>query len=106
MSRLKKLLALSNSEHRDSAFSCKVGRSRQNNRIGGTMPNLKARLLIVDDEPTTRNLLSQIFCNLGYPVRAAEDGFFALEQIREEEPDILLSDLDLPGMSGFELDRK
>ena len=67
------------------------------------MPNLKARLLIVDDEPTTRNLLSQIFCNLGYPVRAAEDGFSALEQIREEEPDILLSDLNMPGMSGFEL---
>jgi len=67
------------------------------------MPNLKASLLIVDDEPTTRNLLSQIFANLGHPVRAAEDGFSALEQIREEEPDILLSDLNMPGMSGFEL---
>jgi CheY-like chemotaxis protein len=67
------------------------------------MPNLKARLLIVDDEPLTRNLLSQIFAKLGHPVRAAEDGFSALEQIREEEPDILLSDLNMPGMSGFEL---
>jgi CheY-like chemotaxis protein len=67
------------------------------------MPNLKARLLIVDDEPSTRTLLSQIFGNLGHPVRAAEDGFSALEQIREEEPDILLSDLNMPGMSGFEL---
>jgi CheY-like chemotaxis protein len=67
------------------------------------MPNLKARLLIVDDELSTRTLLSQIFGSLGHPIRAAEDGFSALERIREEEPDILLSDLNMPGMSGFEL---
>jgi CheY-like chemotaxis protein len=67
------------------------------------MPDLKARLLIVDDEPMTRTLLSQIFGGLGHPVRAAEDGFAALEQIRKEPPDILLSDLNMPRMSGFEL---
>ena len=92
----EKLLDLSNSAQRDPGLSCRVGRSRQNNRIRGTMPDLKARLLIVDDEPSTRTLLSQIFGNLGHPVRAAEDGFSALEQIREEEPDILLSDLNMP----------
>ena len=64
---------------------------------------LKAKMLIVDDEPSTRLLLSQIFAGLGHPVRIAEDGFSALEQIREEVPDILLSDLNMPGMSGFEL---
>lgn len=67
------------------------------------MPNLKAKLLIVDDEPSTRELLSQIFTGLGHPVRAAEDGFSALERMREEVPDILLSDLNMPRMSGFEL---
>jgi CheY-like chemotaxis protein len=67
------------------------------------MPNLKAKLLIVDDEPSTRELLSQIFAGLGHPVRAAEDGFSALERMREEIPDILLSDLNMPRMSGFEL---
>jgi len=67
------------------------------------LPNLKAKLLVVEDEPTTRTLLTQIFVGLGHPVRAAEDGFAALEQIREEVPDILLSDLNMPGMSGFEL---
>ena len=36
-------------------------------------------------------------------MRVAEDGFSALEQIREGVPDILLSDLNMPGMSGFEL---
>ena len=67
------------------------------------MPSLKAKLLVVDDEPSTRDLFSQIFVGLGHSVRIAEDGFSALEQIREEVPDILLSDLNMPGMSGFEL---
>jgi len=67
------------------------------------MPNLKPKLLIVDDEPSTRILLGQIFRELGHPVKTAEDGFDALEQIREEMPEILLSDLNMPRMSGFEL---
>jgi CheY-like chemotaxis protein len=67
------------------------------------MSNVKTSLLVVDDESSTRTLLSQVFGQLGYSVRAAEDGFQALEQIREELPDILLSDLNMPGMSGFEL---
>jgi CheY-like chemotaxis protein len=64
---------------------------------------LKPKLLIVDDEPQTRTLLTQIFSNRGHDVITAEDGFSALEQIRENVPDVLLSDLNMPGMSGFEL---
>jgi CheY-like chemotaxis protein len=64
---------------------------------------LRTKLLIVDDEPTTRTLLTQIFSGLGHDVNTAEDGFSALEQIRADVPDILLSDLNMPGMSGFEL---
>lgn len=64
---------------------------------------LKAKLLIVDDEPSTQTLLSQIFLLRGHSVRAAEDGFAALEEIRTERPDILISDLKMPRMSGCEL---
>jgi CheY-like chemotaxis protein len=63
----------------------------------------KPKLLIVDDEPSTRSLLTPIFTNRGLDVNAAEDGFTALEKIRADVPDILLSDLNMPGMSGFEL---
>jgi len=63
----------------------------------------KIKLLIVDDEPATRKLLSAIFGQMGHSVRTAKDGFSALEQIRESMPDVLLSDLHMPGMSGFEL---
>jgi CheY-like chemotaxis protein len=60
-------------------------------------------LLIVEDEPEVRLLLSQIFQGLGYFVQAAENGFAALRIIRAAIPEILLSDLHMPGMSGFEL---
>ncbi len=60
-------------------------------------------LLIVDDEAGIRTLLSAILSESGYSVRIAKDGFSALAEIRDEIPDILLSDLSMPGMSGFEL---
>ncbi|HWB31852.1 MAG TPA: response regulator [Acidobacteriaceae bacterium] len=67
------------------------------------MPNAKVKLLIVDDEVSIRSSLSLIFATFGHSVRSAEDGFSALGEIRNEMPDILLSDLNMPGMSGFEL---
>jgi CheY-like chemotaxis protein len=60
-------------------------------------------LLIVDDEVSTLSLLRQIFTPRGFNVRTAEDGFAALRMIRDSVPDFLLSDLNMPGMSGFEL---
>ena len=67
------------------------------------MPNLKARLLIVDDDPTITATLSSIFSGLGHPVRTAGDGISALQDLRTQVPEILLSDLNMPRMSGFEL---
>ncbi len=67
------------------------------------MPTHKTTLLLVEDDPALRYLLSTILGNSGYDVRSAHDGFTALVAIREEIPDILLSDLFMPGMSGFEL---
>lgn len=60
-------------------------------------------LLIVDDEPTIRTSMSEVLIEIGFIVRSVEDGFSALVEIRKEIPDILLSDLNMPGMSGFEL---
>lgn len=67
------------------------------------MPNQKSQLLVVDDDPLIRRNMSIIFGALGYAVRAAANGFLALDAIRNQIPDILLSDLLMPGMSGFEL---
>ena len=67
------------------------------------MPRTKERLLIVEDEPSIRESLSSALTEIGYPVRTAEDGFSALLEIRKQIPDMILSDLNMPGMSGFEL---
>jgi CheY-like chemotaxis protein len=67
------------------------------------MSGTKLNLLVVDDDPSLLSSLSQIFLQLGYSVQSAQDGFSALAEIRLKTPDILLSDLNMPGMSGFEL---
>ncbi len=67
------------------------------------MPSPPARILIAEDEPSIRSSMSLVLKELGYRVRSAEDGFSALREIREEVPDVLISDLNMPGMSGFEL---
>lgn len=64
---------------------------------------LLAKLLIVDDEPLIRTSMAQVLTEIGYFVRSAQDGFSALVEIRKEIPDVILSDLNMPGMSGFEL---
>ena len=67
------------------------------------MQNTRTTLLIVDDEPSIREALSHTFTELGYRVRCAEDGFSALRELRSEIPKLLISDLNMPNMSGFEL---
>jgi CheY-like chemotaxis protein len=61
-----------------------------------------ARLLIVDDEQPIRELMSQSLIDIGYQVRCAENGFEGLRKIRNGMPDILVSDLNMPNMSGYE----
>src|ERR1035437_548151 len=61
------------------------------------------KLFVVDDAPAIRASISSLLTEIGYIVRTANDGFAALAEIRIDIPDILLSDLNMPGMSGFEL---
>jgi CheY-like chemotaxis protein len=61
------------------------------------------RILIVDDEPSIRIIVSAIFEREGYIVDTAEDGFVALRKIQQVTPDLVISDLRMPNMNGFEL---
>ena len=69
---------------------------------GEAMLSKQVKLLIVDDEPALRESLSQIFIANGYDVCTAYDGFSALDEIEHGAPDVVLSDLNMPGMSGFD----
>jgi two-component system response regulator PilR (NtrC family) len=65
-----------------------------------------ANLLIVDDEPGMRQLLSHVFGRAGHAVRAAENGGKALELLRQEPADLIVSDVKMPDMNGIELLRR
>jgi CheY-like chemotaxis protein len=67
------------------------------------MQENRAKLLVVDDEAPIRMSLSAILDEFGYSVQTAHDGFSALTAIRREIPDVIISDLNMPRMSGFEL---
>jgi DNA-binding response OmpR family regulator len=64
--------------------------------------NFHYRLLVIDDEPLSRELLQSSLSAKGYEVGTAKDGFAALAQMRGALPDLILSDLKMPNMSGFE----
>ena len=63
----------------------------------------KTHLLVVEDEPVIRRLFSMLLTSAGYSVAEADDGFAALEEIRRRRPALILSDLNMPRMTGFEL---
>ena len=62
----------------------------------------KHRILVVDDEPSVRESLAGLLNDEGYEVSTAEHGFDALLQLRRLTPDVIISDLNMPQMSGFE----
>ena len=66
------------------------------------MASFNYPLLVVDDEPFLRDLLQTSLSMQGYEVRVAKDGFDALAQMRGALPDLILTDLKMPNMSGFE----
>ncbi|HYP74676.1 MAG TPA: response regulator [Polyangiaceae bacterium] len=61
------------------------------------------RVLVVDDSPVVRELLSEILVSAGMAVRTAENGVAALAAIEQETPDLVLSDVEMPRMGGFDL---
>jgi CheY-like chemotaxis protein len=63
----------------------------------------KRRVLVVDDDEALLVATGTILINQGYEVRTARDGFEALAAMRIGLPDIVISDLKMPNMSGFEL---
>ena len=62
----------------------------------------KPRILVVDDEPAIREMMSVLLTSVGYEVTTAEDGFDALLQLKKAASDVIISDLNMPHMSGFE----
>jgi CheY-like chemotaxis protein len=67
---------------------------------------MNCSVLVVDDEPLTRNLLRLMLEPAGYDVLGAEDGFEALEKVRELQPDIMILDVMMPALDGISVCRQ
>ena len=63
----------------------------------------KGAILVVEDEPIIRQTLTMLLTSAGYEVAQAEHGFDALLHLKQNVPDVIISDLNMPHMSGFEL---
>ncbi len=66
-------------------------------------PAIRCRVLVVDDEEPVARLLARLLRQLGHDPLIVDSGAAAIERIRREPFDLVLSDVKMPGMSGFEL---
>lgn len=70
------------------------------------MESKKKLILIVDDNPENRKVLGNLLIQNGYEVGVCTDGFKALDFIQKVEPDLILLDIMMPGMNGYEVCEK
>src|SRR5215475_13270548 len=70
------------------------------------MHDAQKSIVIVDDTPENLRLLTQILSEQGYRVRSAPNGERALATVRKERPDLILLDIVMPEMDGYEVCRQ
>jgi CheY-like chemotaxis protein len=80
------------------------GRTESSADAGGKLPT--RRILLVDDSVDTAEMLAELLRFIGQDVRTAYDGPNALQIAAEYRPEIVLLDIGLPGLDGFEVARR
>ncbi len=72
-----------------------------NRRVGP----IKQRVLVVDDDPLVRSLLRAVLEDANFELDEAADGLEALRVVEERVPDVVILDVMMPGMNGYEVCR-
>jgi two-component system response regulator HydG len=70
------------------------------------MVKKRERILVVDDDQSSRDVMADSLADAGYTVDAAADGYEALNIAARRRPDLVLSDLSMPGIDGIEFTRR
>jgi chemosensory pili system protein ChpA (sensor histidine kinase/response regulator) len=68
-------------------------------------PERQRSVLVVDDSLTVRKITDRLLTREGYRVLVAKDGVEALEKLRDQLPDVVITDVEMPRMDGFDLVR-
>jgi DNA-binding response OmpR family regulator len=71
--------------------------------LSGTMPASRERILVVDDSPALRHYVADCLARQGFEVTTADNGKVGLEKALELKPALIVSDYEMPEMTGFEL---
>src|SRR5262245_17859559 len=101
-------------ERRASSTSAKNGGFRRSTTCARCLRSTRRRpramagerILVVDDNPTNMKLLSYVLASCGYDVRAAREADHALGILENFQPQLILMDVQLPGIDGLELTRR
>src|SRR5512136_99188 len=71
-----------------------------------TLPSRPEDILVVDDTPASLRLLTELLAKEGYRIRPASDGALALKSVAAKPPDLILLDVSMPDMDGYEVCRR
>src|SRR5512136_2804601 len=71
-----------------------------------TLPSRPEDILVVDDTPASLRLLTELLAKEGYRIRPASDGALALKSVAAKAPDLILLDVSMPDMDGYEVCRR
>jgi CheY-like chemotaxis protein len=91
---------------RRDAIEVAGGHDVEASRDARTPSTERKRVLVVDDDRDTRESFRELLGALGHDARSATEGWDALEKADEFEPDVVLLDLGLPAMNGYEIARE
>lgn len=70
--------------------------------MGSSKNQIKLKILVIDDQPGIRRLLTEVLQDEGYEVATAENGYDGLQAAKEIQPAVILMDMKMPGMDGIE----
>jgi twitching motility two-component system response regulator PilH len=90
-------------ESRASEAPAHLGSKPRTKHQGGKMSIRK--ILIVDDSPTERHVLNDMLTKSGYEVMASDNGEDAIQKAKSLRPDLILMDVVMPGLNGFQATR-